>query len=119
MAYVHQFGIIDCISEYKENEYEPQKYNCVSVDGDFIDEISPKSFGDKMKNLNTFVNNIHTPYKDLAYCGITLIPPSSLKDFLDILLAENTLYKSNELTKVINKISNAIKVNKWVIHYGV
>ena len=70
MSYVHQFGIIDCISEYKENEYEPQKYNCVFVDEDFIDEIYPKGFGDKMKNLNTFVNNIHTPYKDLAYCGV-------------------------------------------------
>lgn len=39
MPYAHQFGIIDCLEDYEENEYEPEKYHCISVDGDLIDEI--------------------------------------------------------------------------------
>lgn len=119
MAYVHEFGVIDYIEEYKENEYEPDKYNCISVDGDFIDKIYHKGFGKKMKKVETFAHNINRPYNDLAYYGITLIPPSSLKQFLDILIEENINYKSEELVKLINKISEAIKEEKWVIHYGI
>lgn len=70
MAYIHEFGIIDCIEENKEYTYEHGKYNCISVDGDLIDEIYHKGFGDKMKNLNTFAHNTSRPYKDLAYFGI-------------------------------------------------
>ena len=119
MAYVHEFGIIDCIEEYKENEYEPEKYNCISVDGDLIDEIYNRGFGDKMKELETFAHNINRPYKDLAYYGITLIPPRSLKQFLNIVIEENIDIKSGELENLINKIYCAIKENKWIIHYGV
>lgn len=119
MAYVHEFGIIDCIIEYKDNEYESRKYNCISIDGEFIDGIYYKGFGDKMKNLGTFAHNTNRPYKDLAYYGTTLIPPSSLEQFLNILFEENIKYKSEELNKLINVISKAIKEEKWVIHYGV
>lgn len=119
MPYAHQFGIIDCLEDYEENEYEPEKYHCISVDGDLIDEIYHQGFGDKMKTLETFAHNINHPYKDLAYYGTTLIPPSSLEHFLTIILEENRNYQSDELLKLINKISDAIKENKWVIHYGI
>ena len=119
MAFVHEFGIIDWIEEYQENEYEPEKYNCVSVDGDFIAEIYHNGFGDKMRMLETFAHNTNRPYKDLAYYGITLIPPSSLEQFLSIIIEENINCKSEELVKLINKISYAIKEHKWMIHYGV
>ena len=119
MPYVHEFGIIDSINEYEEDKYDAEKYNCISVDGDFIDEIYNKGFGEKMKKLETFAHNVNRPYKDLAYYGITLIPPSSLKEFLNIVEEENIIYKSEELYKLIDKISEAIKENKWLIHYGV
>lgn len=47
MAYVHKFGIIDSIEENKDYSYEFERYNCISVNGDFIDEIYPKGFGGK------------------------------------------------------------------------
>lgn len=119
MAYVHEFGIVDCILEYKENEYEPEKYNCITIDGEFIDEIYHKGFGNKMKHLDTFAHNINRPFKDLAYYGTTLIPPSSLHQFLSILTEENMIYNSDKLEKLIDIILTSIKEDKWLIHYGV
>ena len=120
MPYIHKFGMIDYIEENKDYTfYEPEKYNCISVDGDLIDEIYHKGFGNKMKKLETFAHNTNRPYKDLAYYGITLIPPKSLKQFLNIVNEENIEYKSRELEKLIEKICDAIKENKWLIHFGI
>ncbi|MBU5437158.1 hypothetical protein KQI42_03995 [Tissierella sp. MSJ-40] len=120
MPYIHEFGIIDCIEKNKDYDfYEPEKYNCISVDGDLIDEIYYKGFGDKMKNLETFAHNTNRPYKDLAYYGVTLIPPKSLKQFLNIIIEENAKYKSKELKELTKKICDAIKENKWLIHFGI
>lgn len=119
MAYRHEFGIIDQIEEDKEYSYEPKKYNCISVDGELIDEIYSQGFGEQMKSLSTFAHNTSRPYKDLAYYGITLIPPSSLKQFQEIIIAENIKYKMRELEVLVDKINIAIKEDKWMIHYGI
>lgn len=43
---MHEFGIIASL----ENDidyvfYEPEKYDCISVDGDLLDELFSKDFG--------------------------------------------------------------------------
>ena len=119
MPCIHEFGIIDCLEEYDENKYEPEKYNCVPVDDDFLSEIYHAGFKDKIEKLETFAHNTNRPFKDLAYYGITLIPPKSLKYFLDIIVEEHSKYKSKELEELIVKISTAIQENKWMIHYGI
>ena len=119
MACVHEFGIIECIEEHKQYTYEPEKYKLVSVDDDFLNEIYPKGFGAKMQQLDTFVNDTDTPYKDLGYYGITLIPPSSLGQFHKIIVSENQIYHSKELKALSDLIEVAMKENKWLIHYGV
>ncbi|WP_425448337.1 hypothetical protein [Dethiothermospora halolimnae] len=115
----HKFGIIDCLKDYDEDEYNPDKYNCISIDDDFLSEIYHNGLGNKIKHLKTFAHNPNRPFKDLAYCGITLIPSKSLKYFLDIITEANLKYKSKELEKLIEKISIAIKEDKWMIHYGI
>ena len=50
--------------------------------------------------------------KGLAYCGVTLVPPCSLKAFIDV-VADNS--ELSELKKLLEK---ALSNNKWVIHYG-
>ena len=115
----HEFGIIDRLEDYDEYEYSPKKYNCVSVDDDFLSEVWHAGLKNKIKNLETFAHNTSRPFKDLAYYGITLIPPKSLKYFLDIIIEANLKYKSKELKMLIEKISTAIKENKWMIHYGI
>jgi len=85
----HEFGIIDCLDEYKEGEYEPEKYNCVFVEDDFLCEIYQGEFKEKIEKLETFVHNTNRPFKNLDYYGITLIPPKSLKYFFNIIVEEN------------------------------
>lgn len=115
----HEFGIIDCLEEYDEYQYEPAKYNCVSVDDDFLGEIYHAGFKYKIEKLETFAHNKNKPFKDLAYYGITLIPPKSLKYFFDIVAEENVNHRSQELDMLIDKISTAIEENKWMIHFGI
>lgn len=114
----HEFGIIDCLEEYTE-KYEPEKYNCTYVEDDLLDEVYDEEFKAKIENLDTFAHNTDRPYKNLAYYGITLIPPKSLETFLDIIIEANAKYKAKELEILIDKITYAIKENKWMIHYGI
>ncbi len=55
----------------------------------------------------------------LDYCGVTIIPPNSLKQFYDVIIQANNHYQSQELKQLIKKISNAIIENKYLIHYGI
>ncbi|MFJ8103909.1 hypothetical protein [Lysinibacillus sp. NPDC096212] len=120
MAYIHEFGIVECIEKNKEYvSYEPEKYHCIGVDGDLFDELMSKDFGEKMNHLETFAHNINRTYKSLAYFGITLIPPSSHKQFLNMVREANDEYKSEELEELMKKIAEAIKEDRWLIHYGV
>jgi len=120
MADTHEFGIMHIIEKDKEyNDYEPEKYNCISIDGEIFDEIYSKNYEDKIKNIETFAHSVNRPYKGLAYCGITLIPPKSLEEFLDIFVEENVNFKSKELEMLSKKISDAMKENKWIIHFGI
>lgn len=78
-----------------------------------------KDFGKKMHHLDTFAHNTNRPYKSLAYFGITLIPPSSHKQFLNIVSEANDEYKTEELEELMKKITEAIIEDRWLIHYGV
>ena len=59
------------------------------------------------------------PGLGLDYCGITIIPPRSLKEFKKIIARANKQFKSSELENLINKINIAIRDNKHLIHYGI
>ncbi|WP_243456200.1 hypothetical protein [Lysinibacillus fusiformis] len=48
-----------------------------------------------------------------------MIPPSSYIQFLNMVSEGNAEYQSAELEGLIKKIAEAIKQNKWMIHYGV
>jgi len=53
--------------------------------------------------------------KGLVYYGITLIPPSSLPEFKKII----DLTGLTELQVLSKKIDEAMKRNKFMIHYGI
>lgn len=121
MPYVHEFGIIARIEEVKDDiGYAPEKYGCITVDGDLIDELcTTTDFGKKIDNLKTFAHSTNRPYNNLCYFGTTLIPPSSHAYFLNIVCEANDDYKSEELENLMKKINQAIKENRWIIHFGV
>ena len=72
-----------------------------------------------MNTLKTFAHNTNRPYKNLSYFGITLIPPSYQQQFFNIVREANDDYQSEQLEKLIKKIDQAIKEDKWMIHFGV
>ena len=105
----HDFGIME-IAHYKGkryDKYEPEKYNCISVDDDYIENIQ--------EQLCVFDSQSHTidcETKGLEYCGITLIPPTSIN--LVIKVIENI----SELSELKNLLLTAQSKGKFVIHFG-
>lgn len=105
----HEFGIMEKapISGTRYDEYEPKKYNCISVNDDYIDGIQ-----EQLLIFDSFCHTLDIPMKGLNYIGITLIPPSSLDAFLTV-IGNGTEYA--ELRKLLIDAKNR---NKYVIHYG-
>lgn len=105
----HEFGIMQTAPQkgIRYDKYEPQKYNCISVNDDYLEDIVI-DFDD----IDFFWHTLDVPGKGIAYCGITLIPPSSMQAFISVI--ENI----SELSELKKLLQNAYTENKWVIHYG-
>jgi len=104
----HEFGIMESapVSGKRYDEYESKKYNCISVDDDYIEGI------EQLLIFDSFRHTIDIPMKGLNYIGITLIPPKSLDAFLTV-IGDGAEYA--DLRKLLIDAKNR---NKYVIHYG-
>lgn len=115
----HEFGVIDFFEENKwYSEYEPLKYDCISVDDDLVEEIL-LNYDKEFMKVKTYFQITTQPGHGLDYTGVTLIPQNSLKQFCDIITKANSQYRSRELELLIGKISDAMNENKYLIHYGI
>lgn len=105
----HEFGImINAPKQGKRyDKYEPWKYNCISVDDDCLNSVIKE-----LTTIDFYWHTLSVKGKGLAYYGITLIPPVSLKTFIDIIADKPELCELRELAE------KALEQNKWVIHYG-
>ena len=115
MPCVHEFGIINHV-DYRGNyeDYTPQKYNCISVDDDLLIGLAMK-----LSSMKTYYHSFKRPEFGLAYQGITIIPPESLSLFYETVVLSKDFKTSDELSKLASKIIEAVKENKYMIHYGV
>lgn len=106
----HEFGIMQNNPKPGEryNQYEPQKYNCIFVADDYVEEIVVG-----LGNIDFYWHTIDVPTKGIAYHGITLIPPTSLQAFTALI---KDIVELNELKELLEK---AFIENKWVIHFGI
>lgn len=106
----HEFGIMPRAPRQgkRYDEYKPHKYSCISVDDDNM-----KVMYAKLENIDFYWHTLSVKGKGLAYCGITLIPPESLNDFIKAIDADNQLLQLKQL------LENARNENKWVIHFGI
>lgn len=52
------------------------------------------------------------PAKGLAYCEITLIPPTSMEHMTE------AIEPIDELSDLEQLLQKALNENKWVIHFG-
>jgi hypothetical protein len=112
---VHEFGIIDNIeNEKRKINYEPQKYNCISVDDEIIIHLN-----EHLSIMRTYFHSLERPEFGLAYWGITIIPTESILMFYDVVTSSTLYKKSAELNELAYKIIQAKEGNKYMIHFGV
>ena len=106
----HEFGIMmKAPEEGKQyNEYEPQKYNCISVSDDYLEDIV-----EKIQHIDFYWHILENKQKGIAYHGITLIPLTSIYNLIDVVKGIADLVELKEL------VDKALKENKWMIHFGV
>ncbi len=105
----HEFGIMKISPQkgQRYDEYEPQKYNCISVDDIYLEDIV-SSFND----IEFYWHTLDIQGKGIAYCGITLIPPASMLPIICV------IEKIPELSELKELLLKAIAENSWVIHFG-
>ena len=108
MSY-HNFGIMQTTPEHgkRYDEYETEKYNCISVNDDYIESVV-----NDLNNIDFYWHTLDVLGKGLAYSGITLIPPTSMQKCIDLIENISELHQLKEL------LSKAYDENKWVIHFG-
>ena len=105
----HEFGIMDIAPRSGEEyiDYEPELYNCISVDDEIVERIDWK-----IKDVKCFWHTVDRPQKGLAYCGITLIPPESMVEII------TALGEEEEVLPLKYLLQKAERENKFVIHFG-
>ncbi len=94
--------------DVRYDEYEPQKYACISVPDDAIEGILQD-----LNEIEFFHHVVDEPKKGLAYYGITLIPPASEQNFIDV-IGDN-----GELANLKALLETALMFDKWIIHFGI
>lgn len=116
MPCVAQFGIIDKFEKDKDysSNYEPQKYNCVAVDDDILND-----WWKDLTIIQTYYHCYDRPNFALDRWGVTLIPPKSLEALYSIVSKDVRSKSSVELIDLMVLLRKAISENKYVIHYGV
>ena len=105
----HEFGIMQIppIKGIRYDEYEPQKYNSISVDDAHLEDIVVK-----FKHIDFYWHTLDIKEKGLAYCGITLIPPCSIPAFIEVIKEYSALSELKELSEM------ALNEKRWMIHFG-
>ena len=105
----HEFGIMPVppCEGGRYDVYAPWQYNSNSVDDVYLDAVLSQ-----LELIDFYWHTLAVKGKGLAYCGVTLIPPSSLRPFLSVI---DSLPCFSELTQLFLL---ALREQKWVIHYG-
>lgn len=106
----HHFGIMQkapCSGE-RYDLFEPEKYNCISVDDRYILPLCKK-----LNMTKSYWHTLDRPEYGLAYWGITLIPPESLDSVIQL------IWRTKELSELAEILIRAQHENKYVIHFGV
>ncbi|QUG41774.1 short-chain dehydrogenase [Psychrobacillus sp. INOP01] len=115
MPCVHEFRILDGLDKWKDYiDYEPHKYNCISVDDDIMNSVNKH-----LSIMKTYFHSFNRPEFGLSYFGITIIPPESLSLFYEIVTSSGHFKESVELNILASKILQATEQNKFMIHFGI
>ena len=88
----HEFGMMMADPEPEQifEEYEPEKYDCIAVDDEYVQAVA-----EKLARVSVYWHGLDRPESGLAYHGITLIPPESMTS-----LAGNGLMNSRWMSRL-------------------
>jgi hypothetical protein len=115
MPCVAEFGIIDEFQKDKNYSfYEPEKYGCVAINDDILND-----WWSKLVLIKTYFHSYDRPEFGLARWGIILIPPESLEAFYEVIANDKRSKSSKELIDLMILIRKAICEKKYIIHFGV
>ena len=89
-------------------EYEPEKYDCIAVDDEYVQEVA-----EMLAGVSVYWHGLDRPESGLAYHGITLIPPESMADVIEAVRDVPKMRRLMEMLVV------AERERKFVIHFGV
>ncbi len=108
----HEFGMMERapLPGEQYDDYEPEKYCCISVHDDYIEPILLR-----LNSIDFFWHSLDMPGKGINYTGITLIPPSSMEAMRQVL----TQAGAPELLPLYRLLAEARAKNKYVIHFGI
>lgn len=105
----HEFGIMQHAPRTGEryDRYEPKKYRCISVDDDALESVAAA-----LAHVDFYWHTLDVSGKGLAYCGITLIPPASQRELIEIIQTRLALAALKDLAE------QALREKRWLIHFG-
>ena len=89
-------------------EYEPEKYDCIAVDDEYVQEEA-----EMLAGVSVYWHGLDRPESGLAYHGITLIPPESIEEVIEAVKDASGMERLMEMLVV------AKRKRKFVIHFGV
>lgn len=106
---VHEFGLMPAppVPGQRYDAYEPEEYACIRIEDTYIESLCPALSG-----LDFFWHTTDVPATDLAYTGITLIPPATAAKILPLLPGAKVLSAFQAL------LQTAAREEKWIIHFG-
>ena len=107
---VHEFGIMPKppIKRKSYFRYEPEKYNCISIDDDVLFAVS-----EKLKDIKSFWGKLGNESSGLDYYGVTMIPTESIPSFILI------IKDHKEMAEFCKLLAKAETENRWIIHFGI
>ncbi|MDF9825375.1 hypothetical protein M2475_001830 [Breznakia sp. PF5-3] len=112
MGPYNKFAIIANIENNIDYGMKSSKnYDVIKISDDFVNE-----WVSNLEKIPTFWHNLNRPNEGLARYGVTLIPPKSLLEFLNVVIKDEN---KSEVKKLIELIEEAIKEKKYIIHFGI
>lgn len=101
--------LVNCIKKYKQLKGSHKNdEGCISVEDEYIESLLKE-----LSVIPCYWHSLQQEERGLAYYGITIIPPRSLKDFISVIDSKTQF---NELKDLLRKADNE---NKFVIHFGI
>lgn len=90
--------------------YEPNKYCLIAVD-----DVYTENLLEEFENNPCYWHTLCQPKTNLAYYGITLIPPESAGSFISVFRRhDNGQYKN-----ILELFEQAQRNKQYIIHYGI